>query len=420
MRQSKLFLTTKKETPKEVKIISHKLLIRGDFIEQTISGVYRFLPLGWRVLKKIEKIIREEMVALGAQELYLPTLQNKNLWLETGRWTTIDPPLFKLRDRHQKEIALAPTHEEEITDIIRKRVKSYKDLPIYLFQIQNKFRNEIRPSGGLLRTVEFLMKDLYSFHSDENDLENFYQKVKKSYFKIFNRCSLKALCVEASSGTIGGELSNEFMVLSEVGEDKILFCPNCHWGANIEKSGDIKECPQCKKQLEKKNSIEVGHIFKLGSKYSESMKATFKDKEGKEKPIIMGCYGIGLPRLMGTIVEIHHDEKGIIWPKEVAPFDVHLIEIKSLNTLISKKIKKTAEKIYKNLQNQKIEVLYDDRDDKTPGEKLIDSDLIGIPIRIVVSEKTLKRNCVEIKKRKTKKIELIKIKNIESFIKNYF
>jgi len=408
MRQSSLFTKTKKEAPKEAEIISHKLLTRADFIEQTISGVYRFLPLGYRVLKKIEGIIREEMISLGAQELYLPVLQNKNLWLETNRWQTIDPPLFKLKDRHQKETALGSTHEEEITDIIRHRIKSYRDLPLSLFQIQEKFRNEMRASGGLLRTREFIMKDLYSFHANEKDLERFYQKVKKAYFRIFKRCNLKAICIEADPGTIGGKLSNEFMVISESGEDRILICKKCSWGANVEKVGEMKKCSQCQSNLEKKNSIEVGHLFWLGTKYSQAMKANFFDRDGKEKPIIMGCYGIGLPRLMATIVEIHHDEKGIIWPPEVAPFQIHLIPIEK-----NKKVKETAEKLYHHLQKQNLEVLYDDREDKTAGEKFAEADLIGIPIRMVVSQRTLlEKNSVEIKKRPEKKRKLIKIKDL--------
>jgi prolyl-tRNA synthetase len=410
MLQSQLFCKTKKEAPKDAEAISHKLLVKGDFIEQTISGVYRFLPLGLGVLKKIEKIIREEMLNLGAQEVLLPTLQDKKLWLETNRWQTIDPPLFKLMDRHQKETALGPTHEEEMVDIVRKKVKSYQDLPFSLFQIQNKFRNEMRASGGLLRQREFLMKDLYSFHSNKKDLINFYNKVKKSYFKIFKKCRLPVKCVEASSGTIGGELSHEFQVVAESGEDRILICSKCGYGANIEKVGEIKRCPKCGGILEKKNSIEVGHIFYLGTKYSKAMSANFKDRDGKEKPILMGCYGIGLPRLMATIVEIHHDEKGIIWPKEVAPFQVHLIRIEN-----NQPVKLAAEKLYNDLIKENIEVLYDDRQDKSTGEKFADCDLIGIPIRIVISERTLKQNCVELKNRGLKKTKLIKINEVKEY-----
>jgi len=444
MLQSQLFCKTKKETPREAISISHKYLVRADFIEQTISGVYRFLPLGFRVLKRVEGIIREEMQNLGAQELYLPALQDKSLWLETNRWETIDPPLFKLKDRHQKETALGSTHEEEITDIIRQRINSYQDLPVCLYQIQNKFRNEMRATGGLLRMREFLMKDLYSFHGNGKDLINFYQKVKKTYFKIFKRCNLKTLCVEASSGTIGGELSHEFMVLSDKGEDKILICNKCLWAANVEKTGEIKKCPKCKGVLERRNAIEVGHIFNLGTKYSEKMSANFRDKEGKTKPIIMGCYGIGLPRLVATIAEVHHDEKGIIWPKDVSPFNIHLIKIEN-----SLKINKLTEKIYQDLQRagvdelrlsslfanarvvdelrlsspfanaRVIEVLYDDRKEKSAGEKFADADLIGIPIRIVISERTLKRDSVEIKERNKKETKLVKIARLSHFIRNW-
>lgn len=408
MRQSQLFCQTKKATPKDALVTSHKYLVRGDFIEQTISGVYRFLPLGFGVLKKIEKIIREEMLNLGGQELYLPVFQDKSLWQETNRWQTIDPPLFKLKDRHQKETALGSTHEEEITDVVRKRIKSYQDLSLSFFQIQDKFRNEMRSSGGLLRTREFLMKDLYSFHSNDKDLLNFYNKVKKSYFKIFKRCGLSAICVEASSGTIGGKFSHEFMVLADSGEDRVLICKKCGFGANIEKLGKtIKKCPKCRSLLEKRNSIEVGHIFNLGTKYSLAMRANYQDKFGKLKPILMGCYGIGLPRLMATIVEIHYDANGIIWPKEVAPFQIHLIRIEN-----AKKVKDAAEKLYRDLQKAGFEVLYDDRGDKSVGEKFVDCDLIGIPWRIVVSERTLAKNSVEVKKRNKKQIKLVKIKDI--------
>lgn len=410
MRQSELFFKPKKEFPKDAVSISHKYLLRADFIEQSISGVYRFLPLGFRVLKKIEAIVRQEMERLGAQEVFLTTLQNKNLWLETKRWENIDPPLFILKDRHNKETALAPTHEEEITDIVRKRVNSYKDLPFSLFQIQNKFRNEMRATSGLLRMREFLMKDLYSFHSEEKDLINFYEKVKKSYFNIFKKCGLKTLCVEASSGTIGGNLSHEFMVLNESGEDKVLICQNCDFSANIEKTGRIKNCPKCGKKIEEKNAIEVGHIFNLGTKYSRAMSANFKDKDGKEKPIIMGCYGIGLPRLLATIVEVHHDEKGIIWPETVAPFSVHLITIEN-----NKEIKKTAEKLYKEFIKAGIEILYDNRENKGPGEKFAEADLIGIPWRLLLSKKTLQKRFIEVKKRREKKIKLIKIKDCLKF-----
>src|SRR3989344_1475915 len=403
MRQSQLFAKTKKEFPKGAETVSHQYLIKGDFIDQLGAGFYSFLPLGFRVYKKIENIIREEMNGLGGQELSLPSLIPKKLWEETGRWESIDPPLFRVKDRHNKEYGLGSTHEEVITDLIRKRIKSFKDLPLAVYQIQNKFRNEMRASGGLLRVREFMMKDMYSFHTSESDLMEFYERVKQAYLIIFKKCGLEVAAVEADSGTIGGELSHEFMLLAGTGEDKVLICSGCGFGVNVEKVGELKKCPQCQGKLEKRNAIESGHAFNLGIKYSREMKANFQDKDGKEKPIIMGCYGIGLGRLMAAIVEVHHDEKGIIWPESAAPFKVHLLQLSQ-----DKKVKTKAEEIYKNLEKRGIEVLYDDRD-KTAGEKFADADLIGIPIRLVVSEKTLAKGCMEIKKRDEEKVELVKI-----------
>ena len=411
MKQSKLFSKTKKEVSKDIQVASHKFLIKADFVSQVSSGIYNFLPLGWRVYKKIEKIIREEMQGVGGEEILMCSLIPQRLWVETKRWTEIDPPLFKVKDRHKKMFGLGPTHEEIITDLVRKRVESYKDLPFSLFQIQNKFRNEMRPTGGLLRTREFIMKDLYSFHSSEKDLKMFYEKVKKAYFRIFSRCGLKSICVEADPGTIGGKSSHEFMVVSEDGEDKIVICPKCNFGSNLEKAGKIKKCPECKSILKIQKAIEVGHIFALGTKYSEAMGANFTDKSGSSHTIIMGCYGIGLPRLLSVIAEVNHDKEGIIWPQSVAPFDVHLVALENTN-----QVKKVSEKIYKDLQKSNIEVLYDDREEKTAGQKLIDTDLIGIPWRIVVSERSLSKDCVEIKKRDKKKVSLIcpsKVKNLK-------
>jgi prolyl-tRNA synthetase len=411
MRQSQLFCKTKESVPKEVQAVSHKLLLRADFISQLASGVYSFLPLGWRVLKKIEEIIRTEMNNLGGEEVLLPALSPKSLWVETKRWATIDPPLFKLKDRHKKELALGPTHEEVITDLVRKRIKSYKDLPFSLYQIQNKFRNEMRSTGGLLRTREFIMKDLYSFHTTEGDLQKFYEKVKKAYFRIFQKCDLKAICVEADPGTIGGKMSHEFMILSKTGEDRVLICKKCNFAANIEKAGKLRKCPKCKNRLEKKRAIEAGHIFALGAKYSKAMGANFVDKSGTSHPIVMGCYGIGLPRLLATIVEAHHDKNGIIWPESVAPFQVHLLIIEE-----NLKIKKITERLYKDLQKAQVEVLYDDREDKTAGEKFVDADLIGIPWRMVVSEKTLKKKSVEIKKRDKKRVKLVLLSKFLNYV----
>jgi len=396
MLQSKLFCKTKREAPREVEAASHKFLIRGDFVEQSFAGVYRFLPLGVMVLRKIENIIRQKMFELGAQEVILPALQNKSLWLETGRWDKIDPPLFKFKDRHEREIALGSTHEEEITDSFRHRV----ELPVALFQIQTKFRNEMRSTGGLLRAREFLMKDLYSFHSDEGGLKDFYEKVKKTYFDIFKTCGLKALCVEADSGTIGGSISNEFMIISAAGEDRILICDQCGFAANVEKSGKVAKCPKCQSILRQESAIEIGHIFSLGEKYSQAMSLP--------GAVFMGCYGIGLPRLMATIVEKNRDERGIIWPETVAPFQVHLLSLGQ---------NEKSEKLYQDLQKQGVEVLYDDRVNKTAGEKFAEADLLGIPTRMVVSAKTLEKDSVEIKKRNEKEVKLVGLAKMKKYVK---
>ena len=412
MRQSLLFNKTRKNISKDIVSTSHKYFVKADFIEKTISGVYRYLPLGLKVLRNIEKIIREEMVGIGGQEVLLPTFQSKKLWQETGRWEDFEPPLFKFKDIHDKEIALGPTHEEEITDMVRNRNFSYQDLPFSLFQIQNKFRNEVRATGGLLRTVEFSMKDLYSFHSDEKDLINFYEKVRTSYFNVFKRCGLDTIAVNADSGIIGGDYSNEFMVVADVGEDTIFVCSKCGYGANIEKIKDVRKCPECGNDLESKKAIELGHIFCLGTKYSKMMNANYKNAKGEEKPILMGCYGIGVSRLMAAIVEINNDDKGIIWPKEVAPFQIHLLSLGR-----DEQVKEKADQLYLQLKKEGFDVLYDDRRGKSAGEKFIDSDLIGIPVRIIVSGKTLEQKSVGVKKRNEQEEQLVEIDNLNKFLK---
>jgi prolyl-tRNA synthetase len=399
MYYSKLFGKTLKKIPKGAEAISHQFLVKGGFIDQLSAGIYSFLPLGWRVHQKIENIIREEMNKIGGQEVFLPTLQPKSLWLESGRWDKMDPPLFVLKDQHEKEYALGSTHEEVITDLVKRLAKSYQDLPLYLYQIQNKFRNEIRSTSGLLRVREFMMKDLYSFHTDKKDLDDYYQKVVEAYKKIFTRCGFVVKVVEASSGSIGGDVSHEFMMLCSTGEDKILFCPKCDFATSKESLG---KCPKCDSSLESGRAIENGHVFKLGTKYSKSMGAYFVDKDNQKKLIWMGCYGIGLGRLIATVVEAHHDERGIIWPKSVSPFDVQLINLT--------KDKKSAEKIYEELQKNQIKVLYDDREDVSAGVKFADADLIGLPARLVISEKT--KDKIEWKARNSQKTELLSLKEV--------
>jgi len=413
MLQSEFFCKTKKEAPKDEKSINAQLLIRAGFIYKEMAGAYTYLPLGLRVLRKIENIIREEMEKIGGKEILMTVFQPKNLWQETGRWSKeIGQVMYKCKEDN-KEIGLGPTHEEMLSDIIRHYVNSYEDLPLYLYQIQTKFRKEPRARSGLLRGREFDMKDLYSFHSTEEDFRKYYKKVANAYLRILKRCGLKGIITEASGAGFTKEYTHEFQVLTEGGEDTIVFCLKGDFSQNKEiakfKAGDT--CPKCKAILREGKSIEVGNIFPLGTKYSQAMKAYFVDKNGKRKPIIMGCYGIGPSRTMGAIVEVHHDEKGIIWPKEVAPFQIHLIKIEN-----TREVRMAAEKLYKNLQKQGQEVLYDDRD-RTAGEKFADADLIGIPIRIVVSERTLAKNSAEIKKRSEKKAELIKLSQVGKYVK---
>jgi len=405
MRQSLLFTGTIKEAPKEEISINAQLLIRAGFIDKLMAGVYSYLPLGFLVLKKIEEIIRQEMNRIGGQEIFLPALHPKNNWQQTKRWEY--PEMFKLKNREGKEFSLGWTHEEIITPLARKFISSYKDLPVFIYQIQDKFRDELRAKSGLLRGVEFLMKDLYSFHQDEKGLDEYYEKVKGAYLKIFQRCGLKkeTFLTLASGGTFS-KYSHEFQTVTPAGEDTVYLCHKCRLAINRE---IIKEenftCPKCgNEKLEIKKTIEVGNIFKLKDRFSRPFNLVFKDKDGKEKVVFMGCYGIGLGRLMGTIAEVHHDNSGIAWPGEVAPFRVHLISLTGT--------KKESERLYQDLQKQKVEVLYDDRDDKSAGEKFADADLIGIPLRIVVSERTLQKNCVEMKKRSEQKIRLIRIKEI--------
>lgn len=401
MKYSKLFFKTSKTAPKTAEGISAVLLTRAGFIEQEMSGVYSFLPLGLKVLQKISNIIREEMNAIDAQEVLMPSLQPKSLWEESGRWTSIDPPLFTTQDRHEKDLAIAPTHEEVVTDLARKIISSHKDLPQIVYQIQNKFRNEQRATGGLLRTREFLMKDAYSFDTDLESFNETYNKIIEAYKKIFSRVGIETKLVEAHSGSIGGERSNEFMMLSETGEDTIFVCTKCDWAANKELIESPDKCPKCGADIETKKSIEIAHIFQLGEIYSKKMNAMFTTSNGTQKPLFMGCYGIGLPRLMAAVIEAHHDDLGMIWPKAIAPNKVYLIDLEGSR----------GEEIYKKLLENNIDVLFDDRE-VSVGVKFADADLIGLPVRLTLSQKTLSNNSIELKKRDEKEAENIKIENI--------
>ena len=554
MLLSRYLLPTLKEIPREVEIPSHQLMIRIGIMRQLASGIYEWLPLGLRVLHKVEKIVREEMDAIGGQEVSLPAIQPRELWEESGRWDFYGKELIRVKDRNRRDFCLGPTHEEVITDLVRKEVRSYKELPLLLYQFQTKFRDEIRPRFGVIRAREFYMKDAYSFDANDKNAETSYNSVFEAYSRIFQRCGLKFRSVEAQTGAIGGTFSHEFMVIADSGEEIIVSC-KCGYAANLEKAeclppseikgkakkksmlkkleevktknmktveevgkflkekpdkfiktlvyntdgervivmirGDhevnenkvksylgvneifladektIEEitgaplgfagpvglkvkcklladhsvegivngvtganrkdyhlknvninrdykpdkvldlrkakegdsCPRCGKTLEFSRGIEVGHTFKLGTKYSEALRATFLDKDGKEKYFVMGCYGIGVSRIVAAAIEQSHDQNGIIWPLPIAPFQVLILPV----NYQQEKMKTISERIYEQLESAGYEVLMDDRDERA-GVKFKDADLIGIPIRVTVGEKTLAKNMVEVKLRKEEKV----------------
>ena len=555
MRISKLFGKTLRETPAEAETASHRLLLKAGMIHQVAAGVYSYLPLAWRVLKKIENIIREEMDKAGGQELMMPVLQPLELWQQTGRDLAFGKGLFTLSDRRERKLALGPTHEEVITELVSHNVQSYRDLPLLLYQIQTKFRDEPRPRGGLLRVREFTMKDLYSFDADEERLNQSYNKMLQAYRNIYARCGLPAIMVEADSGAIGGKDSHEFMVITDSGEDEIIYCSNCQYAANAEKAESIKSkiesgeplpieavatpgiytieevsdflkvpqshtlkavfyiadrklvfvvirgdigvnevklknvlhcselrlaseaevieagivagsaspiglngikiiaddsitsgtnfvagankpnthlrnanyprdfkvdlvadiaraqagegCPRCKGKLLSTRGIEVGHVFKLGTFLSEKLGAFFIDADGVSHPVVMGCYGIGLGRLLAAAIEQNHDDKGIIWPPAIAPYHIYLCPLYLENPQVAA----TAEKLYADLEAQGLEVLFDDREE-SPGVKFNDADLLGIPIRVTISPRTLENDSVEIKRRSEKKSQLVPLEEV--------
>ncbi|MDD5686990.1 MAG: proline--tRNA ligase [Elusimicrobia bacterium] len=567
MRYSESFIPTVKETPSDADTVSQKLMLRSALIRKLTSGTYNWLPLGLRVLKKVEQIIREEMNKIGGQELLMPAILPKELWEETGRWNIYGKELFRLKDRSDREFCLGPTHEEIVTDIVRKDVRSYRQLPLMLYQFQTKFRDEIRPRFGVIRAKEFYMKDAYSFHATEEDAERYYKLVYDAYSKICERCGFKFRVVEATTGAIGGSLSHEFMVLAETGEEEIVSC-DCGYGANIEKAECVKDntkfriqdsalkqleevhtpgmktveevgkflnekldkfiktliyladgkpvmvlvrgdceineeklkgflkcnelfladaktvekitgapvgfagpvrlpasdlplpiyadfsikdivngisgankkdyhlkninvsrdcklsevadlkkvkkgdkCPRCcKNELKFSRGIEIGHTFKLGTKYSKSMNATFLDEKGVKNHFIMGCYGIGVSRIVAAAVEQSNDKDGIIWNEAIAPYKIVIVPI-----AYEGEVKKTSDKIYSQF-SERADVLLDDRDERA-GVKFKDADLLGIPIRITVSEKTLKENKVELKYRNEKTVNLVSIESLLDIIK---
>lgn len=408
MKRSQFYLKTLPQAPSGETSANAKLLTQGGFVDKLSAGVYTLLPLGLKVINKIENIIREEMVIAGGQELVMPAMHPKENWEQTGRWKTFED-IYKLKEG-DREYALGPTHEEVISPLVKKYVSSYRDLPLYLFQFQNKFRKELRAKSGVLRGREFLMKDLYSFHANQKDLDEYYEKMKGVYRKVFERLGLgdKTYLTFASGGSFS-KYSHEFQTLTEAGEDIIYICDKCHVAVNKEIINDQKyKCPECgSKKLRTEKAVEVGNIFKLGANYSTPFDLSFVDKNGQKQTVVMGCFGIGLQRAMGTIVEVCHDDKGIVWPESVAPFKVVLIGIAGKNN----NVLKNCENIYQQLTDQGVEVLCDDRG-VSAGEKFTDADLIGIPTRIVVSEKTLEKKSVEFKKRNEDFAKLIKIPDI--------
>ncbi|MCB4792383.1 MAG: proline--tRNA ligase [Elusimicrobia bacterium] len=564
MKISKLFLPTLREVPADADVISAKLMLRSGMIRKVSSGIYEWLPLGLKVLKKVEEVVRLEMNAIGGQEVWFPLLLPKELWEETGRWNVYGKELFRIKDRKNSEFCLGPTHEEAVTDLVRRDVRSYRQLPLMLYQFGTKFRDEVRPRFGVMRAREFYMKDAYSFHADEKDAENYYLKAFEAYKKICERCGFKYRAVEATSGAIGGAFSHEFMVLAETGEEEIASCL-CGYGANTEKTECIKTsaecqvrsseqeqlqeiltpniktveevgaflkekpsqfiktmiyladgepvialvrgdyeinehklqsvlncsilaladeqtiekitgaplgfagpvklkdnsvkiiadysvefilngisganrkdyhlvnininrdfkpgviadirkvvkgdaCPRCNKELKFNRGIEVGHTFKLGTKYSKSMKAAYLDEQGKEKLMVMGCYGIGVSRIVAATIEQSNDENGIIWPVPLAPFEVIIVPINWLE----ENTRKTSEKLYNELLEKDIDVILDDREERA-GMKFKDADLIGIPYRITISDRNLKDNKCELKARWEKKEES-KLINVDEIV----
>lgn len=403
MRQSHLFTKTRKEAPKDEESKNAQLLIRAGYVDKLMAGAYTFLPLGYRVFKNIETIIREEMESLGAQEILMPSLQPKENWVTTGRWDGLDN-LFRFTSYYSKnEYALGATHEEIISPLMQDFLFSYKDMPVGVFQIQNKFRDEKRAKSGLLRGREFFMKDLYSFHTNEEDMDAYYLKAKDAYVRIFERAGLGDITyfTYASGGTFS-KYSHEFQTLTDAGEDIIHICDACHIAINEEIIADQPTCPECgNADLHAEKAVEVGNIFKLKTKYSSVFGLQYKDAENAAHDVIMGCYGIGLNRLMGTIVEAYHDEQGIIWPESVAPYRVHLVNLHAQND----ETVGFADAIYAALQAAGVAVLYDDRREAGIGEKLKDSDLIGIPLRAIVSEKNGMQ--IEVKKRKETDAHLV-------------
>ena len=423
MKASHLILGTQRENPADAEIISHQLMIRAGLVRQVSSGIYNWLPIGKKVLQKVENIIRKEMNIAGAQEILMPMVQPASLWEESGRIDQYGQELLVFLDRHENKFCLGPTHEEIITDLCKNLLTSYKQLPVTLYQIQTKFRDEIRPRFGVMRSREFLMKDAYSFDLDKESLDQSYSVMKEAYIKIFDSLGLDYRIVKADSGAIGGSDSEEFHVLADSGEDLLAFSDKSEYAINAELLTELqdgqdpyslegKPSPDGKGLLKLKKGIEVGHIFKLGRKYSEILNLRIQGENNDIHPE-MGCYGIGASRIVAAAIEQNHDEKGIIWPKALAPFEVALVEV---NPKKKDEIKEKSSEIYNLLKENDIDVLWDDRE-KRPGVKFTDMEVTGIPLTIIIGERTLETGEIEIKKRQDEKPKLVSHQNLISTVK---
>ena len=424
MRLSNYFLPTLRDNPKDAQIVSHRYMLRAGMIQQASAGIYSWLPMGVRVLKKIEQIVREEQNNAGAQEILMPTIQSADLWKESGRYEDYGKELLRITDRHERDMLYGPTNEEQITEIFRSHVKSYRTLPLSLYHIQWKFRDEVRPRFGVMRGREFLMKDAYSFDLNYDDAIKSYNKMFIAYLKTYARMGLKVIPMAADSGPIGGDMSHEFIILADTGESEVFYQKN--WfevnklDENVDIEGDLQplvdsylscyaatdekhdldNCSLAAEDLVATRGIEVGHIFYFGTKYSDALGARVAGKDGNESSVHMGSYGVGVSRLVGAIIEANHDEKGIVWPESVTPFRVGLVNIK----IDDRECLEASENFYTKLQLAGVDVLYDDRDERT-GAKLANMDLIGLPWQIIVGPRGLKAGVVEIKNRRTGVLE---------------
>ena len=404
MKYSKMFVKTLKTPPAAADTANHRLLVQAGFVRQVMAGVYTYLPLGLKVLQKISNIVREEMDSIGGQEVLMPILHPSSIWKQTGGWDKIDV-LFKVKSRTDRDYALAQSNEETVTPLAKEWIHSAKDMPLAIYHINSKFRDELRSKSGIMRGREFLMKDMYSFHANQDDFDTFYTAAKAAYLRVFKRLGLVAKATEASGGAFTEKVSYEFEVLTDAGEAPVLYCDSCDYCVNVDdiktyKLGD--ECPICKKdKLKSAMASEVGNVFDLGQKYSKAFDLTFIDTDGTKKYPIMGCYGIGISRTMGVIVEKFNDERGIMWPASIAPFTVHLA---SINTNDESVIKR-ADEVYELLTKVGIEVLYDERTEVGAGQKLGEADMIGCPVRAVISTKTGQQ--IEVKMRNEKEAKLV-------------